>query len=323
MNDAVKPLAYAYLCVRARAANAHADAVLASLPVAPDAVYRRGDPRVTDGPWKKTRVLFKTPNVRPDELETAMSHLFDRLHPHVAAFRAVRDDAELWLAIVVDPIADRYQLRLTQHTVAWLQAIHAAVWFDVFFEPPSGTECGAVCGYCALERPAPHDERVVDVLNGWGPYHGIADARLAVEGVYGDAARPVTKSWKFLYAPLDDLGMFVLACSPLATSLRRDGAVAVGVLLQRLRAARELWRAIRSREGGVAEFRVRHWANTRRVGAWLRRRDLRRMARLDAGFFYQVIADPKPSFGADGHCNHCAYVQPWTGAAANGSNPIG
>jgi hypothetical protein len=45
-----------------------------------------------------------------------------------------------------------------------------------------------------------------------------------------------------------------------------------------------------------------------------RRRDLRRMAKLDAGFFYQVIADPKPSFREDGRCNHCAYVQPWCAA---------
>jgi hypothetical protein len=198
--------------------------------------------------------------------------------------------------------------------VAWLQAIHAAVWFDVFYDAPSGTETGPLCGYCRLERPAPDGEHVVDLLNGWGPYHGIADARLVVGGVYGDAACPVTESWKFLYASLDDLGAFVLAGRPWATDLRRDGAVGVGILLKRLRASRRVWRAIRSRENGFAEFRVQHWANAPRVGAWLCRRDLRRMAKLDAGFFYQVIADPKPSFREDGRCNHCAYVQPW-GAA--------
>lgn len=314
MNVVAEPSAYAYICVRAREVNAHGDAVLASLPVTPDEVYRRGDARGSNGRWKRTRMSFRTPNVCVDELETAISQLVDRLHPHVAAFRAIRDDADIWLAVVVDPIADRYQLRLTPHTVAWLQAIHAAVWFDVFCAAPSGTETGPLCGYCRLKRPAPDDEHVVELLNGWGPYHGVADARLVVGGVYEDAARPVTESWKFLYAPLDDLGAFVLAGRPWATNLKRDGAVGVGVLLKRLRANRNVWRAIRSRGGGFAEVRVQHWANARRVGAWLRRRDLRRMAKLDAGFFYQVMADPKPSFREDGRCNHCAYVQAWSAA---------
>jgi hypothetical protein len=321
MSEVAEPAAYAYLCVRARAANAHGDAILASLPVAPDEVHRRRHAGGEGGRWKRPRITFKTPNVGPGELESAISHLFDRLHPHVAAFRAIREHVDIWLAVVVDPVANRYQLRLTPHTVAWLQAIHAALWVDVFFEAPSGTECGAVCGYCRLERPAPDEERVVDLLNGWGPYHGIADARLAVGGVYEDAAAPVTDSWKFLYAPLDDLGAFVLAGRPWTTSFRRDGAVGVGILLKRLRASRRVWRAIRSRENGFAEFRVQHWANAPRVGAWLRRRDLRRMEELDAGFFYQVLADPKPSFREDGQCNHCEYVQAWSAADGVANRP--
>ncbi|MEA2784803.1 MAG: hypothetical protein QOF71_907 [Candidatus Eremiobacteraeota bacterium] len=318
MNGDAEPSAYAYICVRARAPNAGGDAVIASLPVVPDEVKHRGDPYGEDKRWKRTRAMFKTPNVTPDDLEAAISHLFDRLHPHLSAFHAIRDAADLWMAVVIDPIAARYQLRLTPHTVAWLQAIHAAVWFDVFFEAPSGTECGPVCGYCGLGRPAPDEERVVDVLNGWGPYRGIADARLVVGGLYEDAARPITDSWKFLYACLDDLGVFVLAGRPFATTPKRAGAVAVGVLLKRLRASRKVWRAIRSREDGFAEFRVQHWANAPHVDAWLTRRDLRRMAQLDAGFLYQVIPDPKPSFREDGRCNHCAYVQAWSAADARG-----
>ena len=316
MNETVKPSAYAYLCVRARGANAHGDAILASLPVAPDEVKRRGDARGDNERWKHTRVMFKTPMGRVDELETAILRLVKRLRPHTAAFRAIRAHAKIWLAVVVDPIVGRYQLRLSADTVAWLSEIDCAAWLDVFCEAPGGTENGAVCGYCRLDRPAQDEEGAVDLLNGWGPYHGIADARLVVGGLYEDAALPVTKSWKFLYAPLDDLGVFVLAGRPRATDVKRDGAVAVGVLLKRLRAARRVWRAIRSRATGFAEVRVQHWANASRVGAWLPRRDLRRIAQLGAAFLYQVIADPKPSFRQDGRCNHCAYVQAWSAADA-------
>jgi len=310
--DVAAPESYAYLCIAARRSDARGDRIIDELLVTPDKVKRRGE-NWDDGRVRKTtRAMLSTPNVAPDELGNAVADLVERLRPHTAAFRALQDDARIWLAIVAEGLVGPWQIRLCPHAVAWLAEIGARLWIDTFGEAPAGTEDGPVCGFCGLVRPATDSEPLVDLLNGWGPYDGVADARIVICSLDYDEACAITQHWEYLYAPLDDLGVIVLAGRPHATGVRRDGAVAVPILLRRLRANRPVRRALRRGNPSAVEIRVRHWTNTRRAGAWLLRRDLRRMAKLGAMFFYQIVPDRKPSFNDLGKCNHCDYVQPWS-----------
>jgi hypothetical protein len=325
---------YAYVCVRARTPNARGDEVVDALSFAPDELKRRGTANDAAEPWKHTQALYLTPRVQIDGLESAIEALVERLRSHTAELRDARDRLRIWMAVVADPLEGPWGIRLSCDAIAWLASIRAALWIDTFSVAPDGTEDGRVCGLCGLRRPTVHDEALVDLLNGWGPYHGIADARLVAAWLDHGASMRIAKRWKYLYASLDEIGVQVLAGRPWATKPKRDGAVAVRVLLDRLRANRSVRRALRSGNAVAIELRVRHWANVPRAGAWLTRRDIRDLAKLGAAFVYHIVPDRKPSFAEDGTCNHCAYVQSWRHAeepdaeATNadrrdGAHPIG
>jgi hypothetical protein len=309
MSDERRNYGYAYLRIRAREPNARGDAVVDGLPFVPDLILPRG--HVFDEETISTKIVTRgTDEVGLDELEGAIAELVEQLRPHTAELRSLRDRLRMRLTVVAYPDA-AWQLRLKPEAIAWLTEIDAALWVDVILGVPEGTASGPICGFCKLERPDTDSEEIVDLLGGWGPHHGVADARLVMSIAYEPAVR-IFDSWGYLAVALDDLGVSVLAGKPRATTPRRDGATAVPILLRRLRKNRTVWRALRSGNPNAIEVRARHWANIRHAGAWLRRRDLRQMARLGATFFYEFIPDPRPSFQEDGSCNHCAYVQPWS-----------
>ena len=288
MSDERRNYGYAYLRVRARDPDAHGDAVVDGLPFVPDLVRPRGF--VFDGGNVVTKKIVTrgTGEIDLDELEGVIAELVDELRPHTAALRSLRDRLRMRLTVAAH-VEGAWRLRLTPETITWLTEIDAALWIDVFVRVPEGTENGRVCGFCKLERPATDSgEEIVDLLGGRGPYHGVADARLVMSLDHAAALR-IFDRWEYLAAPLDDLGVSVLAGRPWATMPRRDGATAVPILLRRLYKNRAVWRALRSGNPRAIEVRARHWSNVRHAGAWLRRRDLRQMARLGAMFHYQII----------------------------------
>jgi hypothetical protein len=310
MSDHERNHGHAYLRVRAREANARGDAVVDALPFVPDLIRPRGFAFDGGTVVTKKTVTRGTEEVPLDQLEGAIAKLVEELRPNTNALRSLRDQVRMRLTVVAYPESP-WKLRLTSETIAWLTEIDAALWIDAFLGVPEGTENGPICGFCKIERPSPDCEELVDLLGGWGPHHGIADARLVMSLDHASVLR-IFDRWTYLAAALDDMGVSVLAGKPWATTPRRDGAAAVSILLRRLHKNRTVWRALRSGNETALEIRARHWSNVRHAGAWLRRRALRRLARLGAVFHYQIIPDLKPSFEEDGSCNHCAYVQPWS-----------
>jgi hypothetical protein len=309
-DDERRSYGEAYLRVRARERGPRGDAAIGELPFEPSLVRERGFVFESGNVVTKKTVTRATKEVDLAQLEDAVAELVAELRPHTAALRALRERVRMRLTVVAYTDGE-WSLRLTPETIAWLTEIDAALWIDTFLAVPDGTEDGTVCGFCNFERPDTNCEKLVDALGAPGPYRGIADARLVVCSLDPAAQECVFRKWPSLAAPLDDLNVLVLAGKPWLTTPRRDGAAAVPILLRRLHKHRAVWRALGTGNPTAIEVRARHWSNIRNAGAWLRRSDLRQMARLNAMFHYSIVPDLKPSFREDGSCNHCAYVQPW------------
>lgn len=300
----------AYLRVRARKGDARGDAAIAELPFEPELLRERGFIYDNGSIASKKVATRGTAEVALAQLEGEVMSLVAELRPHTAVLRALRDRVRMRLTVVAYTEGG-WSLRLSPETIGWLAEIDAALWIDAYLLVPDRTEDGTICGFCNFKRYETDCEELVDALGGWGPHHGVADARLIVCSLDVQEQERVLRHWPYLVAPLDDLNVLVLAGKPRATTPRRDGAAAVPILLRRLRNQRQVWRVLRTGHPTAIEIRARHWSNTRHAGAWLRRRDLREMARLNAMFHYSIVPDLKPSFREDGNCNHCAYVQPW------------
>jgi hypothetical protein len=303
----------AYLRVGARRpdrrGDAAVDALTATLPFPPEVVRERGfvygSGRVAD----RKAVTYGSGPVAYDRIDEAIAELVARLEPHTAALRATSDRLRVQLTIAPDGVGP-FALRLPAETFAWLARVNAAVWVDAYIHAPDGTELGPSCSYCGFERPPAGDPRLIDVLAAPGPLDGLADARLVVHGLDAVPLYLVFTAWRFLAVELDDMDIVVLSGRPRPTRPARGGAVMAGRLLRRLRAprARPVLHALT--HASAIELDVRHWAIRPQVDAYLRRRDVRRLARLNAAFRYRLIPDPKPAIGDDARCWHCPYVQP-------------
>jgi hypothetical protein len=303
---------YAYLRIAARRSGRRGDAAVdeltTALPFSPNLVRERGF-IYDDGSIADHKVVtYTTGQVEYARIDEAVSELIARFGPHTTTLLTMRRRLRMQLTVVPDGVGP-FALRLSADTVAWLARIRAAVWVDAFLCAPQGTELGPSCAYCGLERPPAGDPRLIDVLAAPGPEDGVADARLVAHGLDEWPRYSVFAAWRFLAVELAGMRIVVLAGRPRTTTPTRGGAVMLGRLLRRLHARRAAPVLHALTHAEAVEVDVRHWAIRTHVDAKLRRRDVRRLARMNASFRYRVIPNPKPAIGDDARCWHCPYEQ--------------
>jgi len=316
LDTDVESMPYAAFWITARKPTKRGDAAIDTLPFAVDEVKRRSDALQPRSPliFDRTRASVKALAVAPDTLGDAIISLRKRMDPYTNALRALRTGVRVLLVIADRNVVGPWQTRLCPDTISWLSRIDASLMFAVDCAAPAGTETGALCAFCGIARPLADDEAFDDLLSWTGSHLGIADARLVARSLDPWAAEAIAKNnWWFLFQPREGLTLLVKETQQI--DKYRGGAVAVSLLMDELRANRSVRRALRAGNPSAIDIRVRHWTNSFRSGALLRRQDVRRMADLGAAFSYDLVPDLKPQFAEDGHCVHCDYVQPWNMSA--------
>ncbi len=298
--------------ISAREKNARGDSLIARLPLDPDRVTRCGEVAnaYSGRLFAESSAEYRELGSNPHDLSAGVAALLTRLDAHYDAFRALGGAFAVSMKVVPYGCLAPWRLDFTQDVVRKLARWNALIDVDAYLWAPEGTEIGARCIYCGLDRPTSPDDRRIASLLSPGPADGASDARLLIEdvdAVDGERLRAACPIWGEY---VERLRTFAAPAGQQPMAGKRWGAVALGTLLRAVRSSPEFLRLLGAAKS-PPRVEARAWFNYFNVGARVLRRDVRRLANWTASFTFLLEAAPLPAISIDdGHCYHCDYVAP-------------